>query len=390
MSGTSRKTSSRAGTQTGNTAPTPEVVHIITGLNNGGAEGAMFRLCTHPDSPPSMVISLMDEGLYGPKLRDAGVRVVCLNMPKGRVNLRGMVKMVRTLRQARPKVVQTWMYHADLLGGIAARVAGVKRVYWGIRNTAQPSAGSARLVAKLSARLSKSIPDNIICCADAAAREHALMGYQREKMAVIGNGYDFGRLRIDHDKRSAFRALHGLTDADHVLGFVARFHPQKDHPNLFTALGMVKANRSCPKILLVGPGMEPQNENLSDLIAAKGLENAIMPIGAQADIPAVMNALDVHVMSSQHEGFPNVLAEAMACGCPCISTDVGAAGLIIGDTGWLVPPQNPEALASAIEQALDEIGTEEWSRRRAAARDRVASRFGIANMVAQYRKVWQL
>lgn len=390
MSGTSRDTTSRAGARTDNTAHTPEVVHIITGLNNGGAEGAMFRLCTHPDSPPSMVISLMDEGLYGPKLRDAGVRVDCLNMPKGKVNLRGMVKLVRTLRQAQPKVVQTWMYHADLLGGIAARVAGVKRVSWGIRSTRLPGAGTARKVARICSSLSRVIPQSIVCCAEASAQEHVRMGYDGARMTVIGNGFDFERLKQDSESRRSFRSTLGLADDSVVLGFVARFDAQKDHANLLRALGRLAQSRGCPTFLLIGPGMSDDNQSLSDLVDAVGLHGTVRAIGTHSDIPAVMNALDLHVMSSRSEGFPNVLAEAMACGCPCISTDVGAAGLIIGDTGWLVPPQDPEALASAIEQALDEIGTEKWELRRAAARDRAASRFGIANMVAQYRKVWQL
>lgn len=370
--------------------PLPEVVHIITDLNNGGAEGALFRLCSHPDSPRSMVISLMDEGLYGEKLRAAGVDVVCLNMPKGAISLSGLLKLLRTVRRANPKVVQTWMYHADLLGGIAARLVGTKRVCWGIRSTRLPRGGTARKVAQICSRLSKWVPQTIVCCAESAAQEHVRMGYDGDRMTVIGNGFDFERLRPDSEMRQSFRAAHGIGPNDPLMGFVARFDPQKDHANLLGALRVLKERDGCPTFLLIGPDMDASNRELEALIASNGLQSIVRPLGPQSNIPAVMNGLDLHVMSSRSEGFPNVLAEAMACGCPCVSTNVGAAELILGDTGWLVPPEDPEALAGALSQASALIGTEDWAHRQDAVRERAASRFGMAKMVADYRKVWQI
>lgn len=368
----------------------PKVVHVITGLGNGGAEGALFRLCTHPDIPTSMVISLMDEGVYGARLRKAGVDVVCLSLPKGRLTLRGLAKLLTTLRRVRPEVVQTWMYHADLLGGIAARLAGIDRIYWGIRTTSPSAVGSSQKVAKLCSLLSKFIPYKIICCAKEAAVEHVKMGYDGSRMCVINNGFDFERFQIDPRLRQEYRSKFGFSHNDPILGFVARFSPEKDHANLFNALGIIKVRSQCPRVLLIGPGMTSDNAELMRLIVDAGLQSVVHLVGPQLNIPAIMNTLDIHVMSSQHEGFPNVLVEAMSCGCPCISTDVGAAGYIVGGTGWIVPPKDSEALAQAIIEALALMGTPDWTDRRTFARDRAVSRFGITKMVEHYRKVWGL
>src|SRR5690606_987860 len=111
------------------------VLHVITGLNDGGAESVLFRLCTHDRSRRHHVISLIDGGKYGPLLERAGVGLTCLNMPRGRITLRGMRTLWKFIRQTRPDVVQTWMYHADLLAGVVARFAGCRHVVWGIRHT---------------------------------------------------------------------------------------------------------------------------------------------------------------------------------------------------------------------------------------------------------------
>ena len=169
-----------------------KVCHIITGLNNGGAEGVLFRLCAFDASNTHIVISLMDEGKYGPLLRDAGITVYSLNMRAGKVSLGGLIKLYKLLRLLRPDVVQTWMYHADLIGGLVAKVAGVKSVFWNVRHsTLEPgkSKRSTILVAKTSAYLSSWVPNRIVYCAHSAQAVHEAIGYKVGKAVVIANGY---------------------------------------------------------------------------------------------------------------------------------------------------------------------------------------------------------
>ena len=135
--------------------------------------------------------------------------------------------------------------------------------------------------------------------------------------------------------------------------------------------------------------MSKKNNKLISNINKLKLSNHIKLLGQNNNISEVMNAIDIHVLSSSYgEGFPNVVAEAMACGTPCIATDVGDSALLIGKTGWVVPPKNPIKLAKAIEKALNEQKTLKWNKRCTNARLRIRKKFGISRMINLYNKIW--
>lgn len=369
------------------------VFHIITGLNDGGAEAVLHRLCSSDKNHRYHVVSLMDAGKYGPLLEQAGVSVVCLGMPQGRLSISGLWRLWRLLRRQTPDRVQTWMYHADLIGGVVARLAGVRRVFWGIHNTTLEQGKSHRAtiaIAHLNARLSGWVPTAIVCCAERAREVHQALGYDAEKLIVIPNGYDLDRFRPDLSNRARLRAEWGITPDTALLGMVGRFDPQKDHDNLLRALGRLKQGGTPFHCVLVGWGLDVSNVQLAEWLKQYGLQGEVLLLGQRSDVPAVMSALDLHVLSSAYgEAFPNVLAEAMACGTPCVTTDVGDAAAIVGDTGWVVPPSNPVRLAEAIEAALvARDDTSIWLARREAVRMRVAERFSLEKMVAAYHAAW--
>jgi glycosyltransferase involved in cell wall biosynthesis len=369
-----------------------KVLHIITSLNDGGAEAVLFRLIAHDTKNQHAVVSLTSEGKYGPALRDRGVPVVALEMPRGRLTWRGVQTLRFTLRQAQPDVVQTWMYHADLAGGIAARAAGIP-VVWGIHNTTLEPGRSSRAtiwVARVCAWLSRWVPSRIVVCAQAAQAVHAALGYAAARMVVIPNGYDLSRFAPDLRSRRSLRAQWGVPDDLALLGMVARWDPYKDHANLIEALALLRHRGHAFRAMLVGTGVDEHNATLMRYVADVGLSDWVQPLGPRTDVPAVMNALDVHVLSSSAEAFPNVLAEAMACGTPCVTTDVGDAAQIVGDTGWVVPPRNPQALAEALAQALTaQDDRAVWATRQQRCRERIAKNYSIEAMVQQYREVWQ-
>jgi glycosyltransferase involved in cell wall biosynthesis len=304
-----------------------------------------------------------------------------------------LLRLWRTIRRSRPDAVQTWMYHANLLGGLAAYAAGRRNICWGIRQSALSARAVSRLtrlVSWLSARLSRRLPRRIVCCAQKALQTHAEAGYDRQRMVVIPNGYDLSAFRPDLSSGAALRSGLGIGSEAPVIGFVARFHAFKDHANLLNALALLRESGVAPTCLLVGTDMDEGNAELAGITGRLGLADQVRLLGARNDIPAVMNALDIHVMSSFSEGFPNVLAEAMACGTPCISTDVGDAAQIVGASGRIVPPRDPAALADAVRHMLAERRGPGWSARQAAARRHILENFSMERMLASYHEAWAL
>lgn len=371
------------------------VIHVITGLGQGGAESVLFRLATYPDQRVRhSVVSLTDEGVYGARLRTAGVPVHALGMPRGRLTLDGFLALRRLLASERPDAVQTWMYHADLIGGLAARLAGIRAVAWGIRNSGahlRRSSRSARLVLKLCALLSGRVPATIICAARDAAVRHEQYGYRADRLEVIANGYDLSRYQPDESARERMRQVWQVAPQTPLIGCVARWDPLKDHANLLAAVAaLVRDGRDRGlQCVLVGRGMSPGNAELAALIDRHDLRGRILLAGSSDDVPAVMNALDLHVLSSCAEGFPNVVAEAMACGTPCVVTDVGDAAHIVGATAPVVQPEQPEALAGGVAAALDDIAARGRAAVGAAGRARVLAEFDLAHMVAAYEAAWR-
>jgi glycosyltransferase involved in cell wall biosynthesis len=364
----------------------PQIAHIITSLDEGGAEAALYRLCCHGPRGRQRVVCLMSEGKYGPLLRQAGVQVNCLGLRRGQLSARAMLRLWRLLRRLQPDLVQTWMYHSDIFGGLVARLAGVPRVVWGVRTSqldASVVSRSTLLLRRICALLSWLVPDRIVCCAERASLVHRQLGYPADRLVVIPNGYDLDALQPDPATGARLRSQIGLSAAGPLLAMVARFDPQKDHRTLLKALALLRADGLTPHCLLVGSCMDASNATLQAWLQQLGVAPQVHLLGSRRDVAAVMSAATLHVLSSAVEAFPNVLAEAMACGVPCVATDVGDSGLIIGSTGWLVPPRDPRALADALALALRESDAS-YRARCLAARERIATRFSVGLMVDRY------
>lgn len=362
------------------------ILHIISSLKDGGAEAVLYRLCTNDPENQNSVICLTDSAKFGQLLMQAGVEVHCLGMHNGTLNLRALTRLWFLIRSKRPDVVQTWMYHANLIGGICARVAGVSAVVWGIHNSSilySKTKLSTILLAHLGALLSRVIPQTVVYCANQAAQVHLDIGYTNKKIRVIPNGFSLAKFCPDRESGKHFCLELGIESDLMVLGMVGRFDVYKDHSNLFQALSLLKEQGILFKFILVGTDLDTRNIQLQVCIASYSLTDDLYLAGPQTNITKVMNALDFHVLSSLSEGFPNVIAEAMACGTPCISTDVGDAALIIGDTGWLVPASNPIAMANSIKIAVKEPLVKRYERGR-LARERISTHFSLAQMVEKY------
>ncbi|EAW28589.1 Glycosyl transferase group 1 [Alteromonadales bacterium TW-7] len=370
-----------------------KVLHIITGLADGGAEAVLYRLCTTDTKNTHTVISLMGLSKYGPLLQQQGVTAYSLDMPLGRFTFSGLLKLYKLVKNIKPDAVQTWMYHADLIGGLVARCAGIKNITWGLHQSdLTPGAAkkSTILVAKLCGYLSYFVPKKIICCADKAAEANKGIGYCEAKLNVVYNGYDLNAFKTDNSAKELIKKEFSISNSTVFIGMVSRFHPFKDHENLIKALGIVKQQKINFSCLLVGLDMCDSNQQLMVWLQQNNVLDNIILAGKRSDIPHIMNGLDIHLLSSSSEAFPNVLNEAMACGTPCVTTDVGDAVHIVGDTGWVAKPQNPQDLASKIVEAINmkAHSKDAWETRQLKARERIENNFKIETMVSKYNEIW--
>ncbi len=372
---------------------TKKIVHVITGLGDGGAEGVLYRLCCNSNSFEHVIISLIDEGKYGQLLRQKGFTVYSLQINSLITLFYAFFRLIKLLYKEKPYAVQTWMYHADLFGGIAAKFMLIKQVFWGVRHSClspDKTKKSTLLVAKLCSLLSPFIPNKIICCGNIALAAHKDFGYSSNKMTVIHNGYDLSLFYPNQESRDKTRQFYNIPSDCFLIGKVGRFDPLKDHSNLLKALAIFKNECNNFKCLLIGKGIDTYNSELMEQISKLSLLDNVVLGGQSNNIPFIMNALDLHVLASLSEGFPNVLAEAMACGVYCITTDVGDAKEIISDDSLVCPPADSALLSGLILKSYLswQNDRDEWNCKRLSFHKRILKNYSISAMVEKYETQW--
>lgn len=370
------------------------IVHLITGLQCGGAENQLQQLVLASDSHRyrHVVISLLEGGAIASELKESGIEVHSLGMKGGSPSPVGMVRLVRLLRRLRPNVLHCWLYHACLMGLLGGRWAGIPRVIWGLRSANAGLRGyslSTRAVVRLCARFS-SLPDAVVVNSETSRAVHQNWGYNTTKVRVIPNGVDAQRFSPDPEARRAVRAELGLGHDSVLIGLFARYSPMKDHETFLRAAGMVHAWYPDVRFLMAGEHMTADNGPLSRIVQKNALQQVLYLLGPRRDLPRLTAGLDISCLSSWSESFPNVVVEAMACAVPCVVTDAGDTRLIVGDTGRVVPPSVPQALAEAMgaligmeaaePEALEALGQR--------ARERVLAQFTMQKTVSAYEDLY--
>lgn len=366
----------------------PRVLHVITELGAGGAERMLYRLVTASTKYHHTVIPLTGGGYVSAELQAAGVDVFPLHMSRYLPPPGALFRLARIIQRERPFALQTWLYHADLVGLLAARLVNFHAVAWNIRCSNMELSQyrwSTRVVSKLLIRLS-SWPEIVIVNSQAGRRWHSDLGYRPKRWELVPNGIDTIAFRPDADARASWRRRLGVSASEILIGMVARRDPMKDHECMLQAAAA--AARQLQNLAFVFAGRDvtrkdPVLRQFADAIGAP-----VHLIDECDDIAGLNAGLDIAALSSAFgEGYPNVIGEAMATGVPCIATDVGDAASIIGSTGLIVPPCSPEALADAITRlAADpplrlQLGH--------AARHRIEQYYSLSVAVERYEALWQ-
>lgn len=369
-----------------------KVLHLIPDLKSGGAEIFLQHLlpALKPFGVDSRVISLRECGTIGPRLRAAGIPVEALRA-HGYLSMAFLFPRLKTLtRQYQPDAIHGWLYHGNLAAYFARGAWSDARLVWSIRHSLvdpHHEKTATRLVIRWGARLSRRA-DKIIYNAQAAARQHAQAGYASAEAVAIPNGVDTEKFRPRMEERLRRRKEFGLGDDDLLIGMIGRYHSIKGQDVFVRAAKIAAASDSHIRFVMVGRGLDKDNAELIRLISASNVENRVVLLGERTDIPEILNILDMLVSASWGEGFPNAVAEAMACGVPCVVTDVGASLELVGDTGKIVPPGSDQNMAAAI-LALARQSRGYRRQLGIAARQRVISRYSRERSVSAYADLYR-
>ncbi len=376
-----------------------KITHIITGLDVGGAEIALKNIVEHSEKNnifQNKVISLTRIGVVGKKLQAEGVEVDALNLRTVWDVLPVIYKLTKLIKKQNPDIVQTWMYHADLFGGIAAKIAGVKKIFWGIRCTdvlaGKGVARSTYYIMRLCSLLSNVIPSKIICVAESALKTHQNFGYSKDKMQVIHNGCNGDIYNVAPATGFELRKQLNIPDGSMVIGSVGRFNEYKDHNNFIKAAFILGSRNDKIIFLMIGKNINSDNKLLMEWINATGFSERFILLGERNDGDKILNAMDIFCLHSRSEAFPNVVVEAMCAGLPCVVTDVGDSVDMVGKFGVVVPAEDAEALAGGLARTIDVINTLSPSERLSLQhqyRNHILENYSIDNAVLQYKSCYE-
>jgi len=372
------------------------IMHVITDLEQGGAEGMLVRLVQRLDRGlfSQTVVSLTNRGVYGDIVEDSSIPLITLGMTDfTRVPI-ALGRLSRIVKEHRPDIVQTWLYHADMMGLLGARLACDVSVAWNIRcggldpgYVPYTTRWLVRILAKFSSQ-----PDAIIFNSVVGKEAHLAIGYHPKCSLVIPNGFDLEVWRPDETRRAKFRAEIRVDDSIFLVGMIGRSHQMKGQSSFLAAAARLKEMGKAVRFVLAGRDFIWSNKSLVANIDRYGLRNQFVLLGPRLSMHDVMPGLDCLVSTSTSEGFPNVIGEAMACGVPCVATNAGDSAIIVGDTGRIVPLADVEGVVKGVVKGVEQLmsaGREERAISGLRCRRRIEERFELSNIAARYGEFYK-
>ena len=376
-----------------NAARRTRILYLLPTLAAGGTERQAMELVRHLDRTKfePIVVTIYDPATVPIEISPGDDPVLSLRKPLGKLgNLIALARLVGLIRARRPDILQSYLRTADLYLRLAGLLAPHPRMVTSLRTRiagfwSRPWQWTERVLW----RASRVIVSN---SAAAAEEAEALLGIPRARLRVIETGVDIRRFRPPPDVKAAKRAL-GLSESARVVGMVARYSPVKDHRTLLQAVHMLRREGRWPaqaKLLLVGgTTFAEARAEVERLVREWDLAPVVEVRGVTPAIESVYHALDVLVLPSRYEGFPNTVLEAMACGVPAIVSEAAnAVGVVLeGETGWVFPTGDARSLAQRLESTLT-LAADTRQRLAHLARVRVEQHYSLRVMVDRYQQLY--
>lgn len=374
-----------------------KLLFVTTGLGTGGAEMMLYKLLTRIDRDryQPYIISILGGGVFIERIGNLGISVQELGLEPEEYNPVAMLQLNKMVREIQPDLIQGWMYHANLAAQIANYMTGVKvPVFWSIHHSVDSLKAEKPALAatiKLTAMLSSRV-DKVAFSAEKGRLQHLKLGYHADNAVTIGDNFDLAKYKPVSNPQFDLRSFLNLPEDSIIIGSVARYHPMKDHANLIEAAAIACKQDPKAHFVLVGPDIDSQNQVLTEQITRLGIGDRVHLLGERQDVPDLMTSFDIFTTSSAYgESFPNVLGEAMSCQVPCVSTSIGDSPTIVGDTGIVIPPKDPQALADAWHQLIA-LGREKRQDLGRQARERIETHFnldGANSFVRKYEDIYE-
>ncbi len=363
-----------------------KLIFIAPDINSGGAENILFNVAKTFNKKDIVLISLTDIGFYGSKLKNDGYQLYPLYMKKNIFVIFKFIYLIILIFKYKPKIVHTWLYRANLIGGIAAKIVGVNKIYWTIHHDFEYSNLIRMLEMKILILFSYVIPDKIIFGSNISKKNHILNGYIKYKSIIINNGVSTKIFKPNLKLRRELRKVLGIEEDCLLLGNIARYHPLKDHETLFKALKILKNKGLNFKCILIGSGFSNNIKKFKERINFYELSQNLIIYGQTFKINEIINAFDLNILTSKKECSPISLLESMSTGVPCISTNVGDASQLIMNTGWTVKISDFKSLAELIKKInLDKNIIKIKSQE---ARKRVEVFYRLEIMIEKYKALY--
>lgn len=371
-----------------------KIVYVTTGLYTGGAEIMLYKMLSkiNRERFNPIVVSLIDRGTLGSSIESLGIPVHTIGMKQGIPTLSTTLRLVQIIQNFQPDILQGWMYHGNLAAYFVSLFLMTKTpIFWSIHfsiGSLSAEKWMTQIIIRLGASLSNFINKSIFVSNNSKS-QHETIGYSPIKACVIPNGFDISIFKPSCESRLKLRKELGLSSEIILIGLFARYHPMKDHSNFLKAANLLSKEFPQIHFVLAGKNVDKQNQNLQSLIRNLEIVSQVHLLGERNDIPYIASALDILTLASAYgEAFPMVIGEAMSCGVPCAVTDVGDSAWVVGDTGKVVPPRNPEALVRAWKELIA-LGSEGRIALGKLARERIEKLFALEQVTANYEELYE-
>lgn len=347
----------------------------------------LYKIIKHSPNPSEhRVLSLIAGGFFEQKIRELGCIVESLDMTKNPLTF-SPFRILRIIKDARPDVIQCWMFHANIIGGFFGRLAGVKNIVWGIHHSmTKYDRKILHLINKIGALMSYNFCDTVICCGIRPLEVCKQTGYCPKKLRCVFNGFELDNFFYDLEGRNRIRKEFGISEDSFVVLNMAAYRAQKNHNGVLRIFSKLYKKNKDSRLILAGYNIKKEG-TLADISKSLGIDEKIVFAGYRTDARALYSAADVVILASFTEGFPNVIGEAMLCEKPFLSTDVGDCAFMLGHNDWAFELSDEDGFAEKLFE-FSKMPKSELKACGEECRKRIVDNFDIEKIYSEYSKIW--